>query len=200
MADLAAKEAATDPEQQQMANGDTKTLIDTAKKTVELAIYRDWNHIWAHGKHGQSLRSLGIMPDKKRLERHQHLPRAISSIITQMRTGKIGLDAYLHSINQAETSQCSCNQGEQTVEHILLRCREWTAEREEMWAGGRPILNLKGVIGDHKMAVRAARLMLRTGLLSQFQAVPTAPADVDSGHPKQQGHASQSVMTAEVLH
>jgi hypothetical protein len=57
-----------------------------------------------------------------------------------MRTGKIGLRAYLHSINRTDTSEC----------------KEWVAERHEIWAGGRPILNLRGLLGDPTMAIRAA--------------------------------------------
>ncbi len=45
-----------------------------------------------------------------------------------------------------------------------------------MWAGSRPVLNVKGVLGDNKLVVRAAHMMMRRGLLQQSQAVrATAP-------------------------
>jgi hypothetical protein len=153
-----------------------RTLLTTAKRTVSEALLDDWETIWVHGKHGRYLHSLDVRPDKKALKIHQNLPRAISSIIIQMRTGKIGRRAYLNSINCAETSQFTCGHGEQTVEHILLKCREWIAERQELWAGGRPILNLRGLLCDSKTVVRAARMMLKTGLLEQFREVHIPPA------------------------
>jgi hypothetical protein len=153
-----------------------RTLLTTAKRVINEALQDDWETIWEQGKHGRFLYSLDARPDKKALKMHQNLPRAISSIITQMRTGKIGLRAYLHSINKTDSSECTCGHGDQTVEHILLKCREWVAERHDLWAGGRPILNLKGLLGDPKMATRAAKMMLKTGLLEQFREVPIPTA------------------------
>ena len=38
-----------------------------------------------------------------------------------------------------------------------------------MWAGSRPILNLRGLLNNPRMAVKAARMMLKTDLLGQFK-------------------------------
>jgi hypothetical protein len=58
------------------------------------------------------------------------------------------------------------------VEYILLKYGEWVAERHELWAGGRPIINLRQFLCDPIKAIRAARMMLKTGLLEQFKEVP----------------------------
>lgn len=89
----------------------------------------------------------------------------------QLRTGRIGLNAYLARINWRETARCDCDLGNQTVTHVLLECLLHQEERDEMQRAlseQRITLRHKELLTCLEARTIVAEYIIRTGLLGQF--------------------------------
>lgn len=55
-----------------------------------------------------------------------------ASILCQLRSGINRLNKYLARIKAVQSSQCKCGKGEESVDHFLFRCPQWSIYRGEI--------------------------------------------------------------------
>jgi ribonuclease HI len=139
-------------------------LLAAQNRTEKGKTKNKWAQLWRTSKTGQTLRTLTPTITKQTLEIYKGLPRAACSVLTQARTGKIAVKAYLHAINRAEDNKCACGQV-QTVPHLLLVCPIFADLREQVWGLSPPACHKKLL---NSRAKQTAKFLLNTGLLGQF--------------------------------
>ena len=106
------------------------------------------------------------------MEAHIGMKKHESALLTQLRTGKVGFNAFLHSMRVPDIQgpECDCQEGDMTVEHVLLKCPQWNTERAELIS---PLCtnNLKEILTTKSGGKAATRFVRRIGILDQFRAV-----------------------------
>ena len=98
---------------------------------------------------------------------HADLKKAESSVLTQIRTGRIGLAAFLNKARVPDypSPKCQCGLAEETASHVIAYCPRFTEQRQSL-APGRP--NVKELVSSVEGAKRLARWFLRLRILPQF--------------------------------
>ena len=110
-------------------------------------------------------------PGRGNLRLYQGLTKARCSILTQLRTGKTGLAAFLHRRRVPGVgSHAAPVQGAETPKHILLHCERFQDARAELEGSGR--VDIKYLLCTGEGAGEGARKLslwwLRHGVLQQF--------------------------------
>ena len=107
----------------------------------------------------------------KHLHRHANMAKAESSLVTQIRTEKIGLASFLcrRRVPGVLTEYCSyCDLGKrQTAKHILLFCHSFQTERLRLFNGSERMDYWK-LVDNPRWLQRAARWMIERGILAQY--------------------------------
>jgi hypothetical protein len=93
---------------------------------------RAWSDSWAaylRGVTRPSVAQTGII-GRQRLKMHQSLRKAESSLITQIRSEKIGLASFLfhRRVPGVLSPACSCGWHQQTAKHVIMFCRQFDRE------------------------------------------------------------------------
>jgi hypothetical protein len=107
--------------------------------------------------------------DRNRTQIYEGINKSTCSLIAQIRTEKIGLNAFLADRRvPGYTAQCSCGWRRQTAKHIIRFCPFYAEDREELFrdAGTR---DYSWMLASPYGVRIAARWLQRRGLLHQFQ-------------------------------
>src|ERR1700735_2340765 len=95
-------------------------LLSADRKKIQTTLGREWKGRWeregdrSRARHrGRAEEPADEPPPKERLKLHDELQKAESSLLVQMRTGKIGLRAFLFErrVPDVMTPVCSCGDG-----------------------------------------------------------------------------------------
>jgi ribonuclease HI len=184
LVDQHAKEAALEPQGPQKPDNRYIRLAAAAKRRIRREAKAEWERSWVTEKTSRPTKRLIELPTKKTLEYWSDLRKATTSILMQLRTGRIGLGAYLRRINRRESARCSCDLGNQTVNHILLECPLLQDERNWMrnaLSDCGVALRLDELLTRPEARVIVAEFMIRTNLLEQFQAVDPMALGMEEG-------------------
>ena len=114
-------------------------MIATVKTAIRKHAYQQWAKEWTTETRGSALRKIQSISSIKTMRLHARLKRAKTSLITQIRTEKIGLKAFLYSrkVSDVENDQCDCGRIKQTARHLLYECRLLASQRRRLWAAER---------------------------------------------------------------
>ena len=133
------------------------------------AVLSEWTERW-RAERGRS-RWVSIAskqePSKSRLQLHQELHKAESSLLIQARTGRIGLAHFLSKarVPGYESPLCRCGEGfAETAEHVYLRCSG--EDERRTWTGSTKLENL---ISDPLRTKQAAKWLIQSDRLGQFR-------------------------------
>ena len=122
MADKLAKEAAEDEQLCIIYNRTPLTSAITEQRKDSII---KWQHQWDITTKGATCKS--FLP---KVESRLKLKIPITAEFTSIITGHGKTKAYLHRFKLIDNSQCPCNKGEQTSDHIIYNCEKIENERE----------------------------------------------------------------------
>ena len=108
-------------------------------------------------------------PCGKVLTLHQNLHKAESSLLVQLRTGKIGLKDFLHKIGVPDVTSaaCACGHERETPEHVTIFCPLYQGTREQLRINGR--LDFEALLTKVEGVKKVTRWWLRRRILGQFR-------------------------------
>ena len=125
VADTLAKEAAQDDEERNIVYD--RIPISTIATAVKEEGLKKWQTQWERAEKGALCRSF-FPTVEQRLKRRIPITPEFTAIVS----GHGKTRSYLHRFKLTDNPMCPCNEGEQTVEHLIQACRILEPQRSSL--------------------------------------------------------------------
>ena len=141
------------------------------KSVIKEKIYKKWQSMWDRESRGRHLYQI---QQNVRTARVAGKGRREEIVMTRLRIGHSALNKMLKLIGKHNTGLCEECQEEESVEHVIMRCRRYETQREKMRKGlveaGVKELSLKGLLdmSDRSQQRMLLEFLRSTGLLNRI--------------------------------
>ena len=141
----------------------------TLRKLCKIQIRIAWATRWKNEETGRATYRHTSTPTKKVLQLHEGLSKRESSLLVQLRTGKIGLNDFLFTrkVPDITSPNCPCGERRQTVAHVLLQCVTYKDIRNRIFGNLSGRDDLRKILSKPQLATKAIEYMEKTKILGQ---------------------------------
>ena len=144
------------------------TLWKEYRKALEAFSTSKWKDRWEKSKKGRVIALYHPQPTPKALQLYKNRTKPFSSILIQLRTGKIGLNDFLHRARVPNIEAlCECKEEEETIGHFLFKCPRWREQRTLL----NGLKTVKEALEGRENSEKVVKYLLATGRLEQFSRV-----------------------------
>ena len=153
----------------------------TEDSTPEEILWEHWKRRWTRNTgelHSRQDATPAAQPlfSYDALKKHQHLHKHESSLLTQIRTGKVGLRAFLfeRKVPEVATPRCPCGEAPETAAHLVLDCQQLDHQRNYLRQLLHPAplhtyRDFAAATAKGKSACKLVRWLLSTGRFPEFR-------------------------------
>jgi len=150
------------------------------RQSPKAALLTTWKERWeleqaaAHRRSRNVTRTdlaASVPPGTKTLRLHDGLHKAESSLLVQLRTGKIGLKHFLLQARVPEilTDTCECGQARETASHLAVFCPLLRTQRARLVSALQGPIDFLGSISQSKKTKTIVRWFMRIGRLEMYR-------------------------------
>ena len=147
---------------------DRKVLV----KQYNKRLHGEWKSVWEASRQGSHISRIvdDAPPGPAVLRLYRGLSRRQCSILSQLRSGHSGLNAFLAQIRAIDSPLCLTCATPETVSHFLFTCRQFTTARHAFRTAVEGPLTLRNTVGNAKSRAAVLDFVDATGRFEAYWA------------------------------